>query len=471
VVDTDGGLDVTSQDLRHFLDEYQREHPDDVLNVAQPLDPDQDLTAIVWELASRGHHELLRVAPAGSEGHEVVTNMFASRTRIERMLGAAPDELHERYEQLAAAPSPLQEVDGGPVTEHIVTGADVDLGTLPLITHFATDLGPYITSGIIVAEDPDTGCGNLSYHRAVVSDTQALATSLHSRGDLWRLLQDAERRGEPLPVAMVIGAHPLFMLAASARVPLDVDEREVAGGLFGAPLEVIRTPLHGLRVPASAEYVLEGVIDPTNTVAEGPFGEFSGYSSDRSTHNRFDVQAILHRSDPIWVDVVGGNSNEHLNLARVPRESEMSTKLKDRFPSVESVHYPNSGTHFHCYVAVDQRRPGEARQIMLALLGWDPYLKTVIAVDTDVDVTNDSDVLWALATHFQPAQDLFVVDGLPGSPLDPSSSPDGSTSRLGLDATRGPDFDGTRIVISDEVRTRATDVVAQLIARGDQPDV
>jgi 3-polyprenyl-4-hydroxybenzoate decarboxylase len=108
------------------------------------------------------------------------------------------------------------------------------------------------------------------------------------------------------------------------------------------------------------------------------------------------------------------------------------------------VHYPNSGTHFHCYVALDQSRDGEARQIMLALLGWDPYLKSVIAVDSDIDITDDSQVLWALATHFQPHLDMFMIDGLPGSPLDPSSSVNGTTSRMGLDATRGSGFDGSR---------------------------
>ena len=457
---------MSAQDLRHFLDNYGREYPEDVFEVAEPLEADQDVTAIVWELASRGHYELLRFTNIVGHGHEVVTNMFASRLRIGRMLGSDPGRLHERYEQLAQAPRALHEVGVGPITDNVATGADVDLGALPLITHFETDLGPYITSGIIIGEDPETGCGNLSYHRAVVSDPKTLATSLHSRGDLWRLLQDAEARGGPLPVAMVIGAHPLFMLAASARVPLAVDEREVAGGLFGEPLEVVRTPIHGLRVPASAEYVLEGVIDPGVAVDEGPFGEFSGYSSDRSTNNRLDVQAILYRDHPIWVDVVGGNSNEHLNLARVPRESEMNAKLRARFPSVTGLHYPNSGTHFHCYVSVDQRRPGEARQIMMALLGWDPYLKTVIAVDPDIDLAADSEVLWALATRFQPSHDLFVVDGLPGSPLDPSSSPDGLTSRLALDATRAPGFDGTRIVISDTSRDRVADVVTHLLATG-----
>lgn len=258
-----------------------------------------------------------------------------------------------------------------------------------------------------------------------------------------------------MPTAMIIGGHPLFMLASSARVAADVDERYIAGGLFGAPLEVVRTPRYGLGVPASAEIVLEGVIDPTTNLAERPFGEFSGYSSHRTTNTGFRVETILRRRGSMLVDVMGGNSAEHLNLARIPRESEMAEKLKDRFPNVVALHYPTSGTHFHCYVSFRPGRPGEARQVLLGLLGWDPYVKTAVAVDDDVDITDDEQVLWALATHFQPDRDLFVLGGLPGSPLDPSSSLEGTTSRLGADATRPPGFAGTKIRISPAAMERA----------------
>jgi 4-hydroxy-3-polyprenylbenzoate decarboxylase len=163
----------------------------------------------------------------------------------------------------------------------------------------------------------------------------------------------------------------------------------------------------------------------------------------------------MRRKDAILVDVVGGNSPEHLNLSRVPRESEMAEKLMERFPSVTALHYPNSGVHFHAYVALKARREGEARQVMLALLGWDPYLKTVIAVDEDIDLTDDSQVMWALATHFQPHKDVLIIEGLPGNALDPSASPAGTTSRMGLDATRGPNFEGVRAKVSDAAMARA----------------
>lgn len=451
---------MTGQGLQDFLSDYQAAHPDDVCVVDRDVSLDQDITAVVWELADRGQHPLLRFPRVEGADREVVTNMFASRVRIERMLGADPGELHDRYQRLAAGALAMAELDDGPIAGRVDTGDRIDLFGLPLLTHFATDRGPYITSGIVVAEDPDGGRGNLSYHRSVVASPTSLGTSLHSRGDLWRLLEDAAGSGRRLPVAMVIGAHPLFMLAASARAPFDVDEREIAGGLLGAPLDVVRTPEHGLRVPASAEVVLEGEIDPAADEDEGPFGEFSGYSSDRSTRNRIDVCTVMQREGAVWVDVVGGNSHEHLNLGRVPREAEMIAKLKDRFPSVVGVHYPNSGTHFHCYVAVDQRRPGEARQVLLGLLGWDPYLKTVVAVDADVDIGADEDVLWALATHFQPEQDMIVIGGLPGSALDPSADKLGTTSRLALDATRGPGFDAQRIQISDSARAVGREVAA-----------
>jgi 2,5-furandicarboxylate decarboxylase 1 len=449
------------QDVRAFLESYRAAHPEDVMTVAEEVSADQDATALIWQLASSGRAPLLvleRVAGLG--GVPVVTNVFGSRERIARMIGATTATLHEAYQRCSHAAMPPREVPDGPVGE-VVQMDGIDLATLPLIRHFATDRAPYITNGAVIAESPDGRGGNVSYHRAMLRSRTELATSLHSRGHLWRLLAMAKARGKPMAVAMVIGAHPLFMLAASARLPFLADERHVAGGLMGVPLEVVRTPRHGIGVPAHAEIVLEGTIDPDAQAEEGPFGEFTGYSSNRSTNNVMKVETIMRRRAPILIDVAGGNSAEHLNLGRIPREAEMVEKLKERFPSVTAVHYPSSGTHFHAYVAVKQLRPGEARQIMVGLLGWDPYLKTVIAVDEDVDVTRDEQVLWALATHFQPHRDIVVIDGLPGNALDPSASGIGTTSRMGLDATRGPGFEGVRATISETAMARAAALLAK----------
>lgn len=453
------GVQAEQQDFQSFLAQYRAAYADDVLVLGDEVSPDQEISAIVDTLERQGRRPLCVFENVRGLGVPVATNTFASRERLARFFGVPQAGLHAAYQARAARMCAPQIVESGPVCD-VVLQDGIDLHRLPLLKHYATDRGPYITNAVIVAQHPDTGAGNMSYHRSMVHGPTELATSLHSRGDLWRLLQIAAERGQTLPVAMVIGAHPLVMMAASARLPFGMDERHVAGGLLGAPLLAVRTPRHGIAVPAGAEYVLEGYIDPAARADEGPFGEFTGYSSNRSTNNVLTVQTLMHRRAPMWVDVMGGRSPEHLNLGRVPRESEMVEKLKARFPSVTAVHYPSSGTHFHAYVALKQLRDGEARQVMLGLLGWDPYLKTVVAVDADVDVTSDEQVLWALATHFQPHRDLMVIEGLPGSALDPSASGEGTTSRMGMDATRGAGFEGALARIGDAALLRARQLLA-----------
>jgi UbiD family decarboxylase len=281
----------------------------------------------------------------------------------------------------------------------------------------------------------------------MVASRDEIATSLHSRGHLWRYLQHSAERGEPLPVAVVVGGHPLFLLACSARVAMDVDERDIAGGLFGAPLEVVRTPRFGIAVPATSDLVLEGVIDPDDRAEEGPFGEFSGYASARSTNNVIRVSTVLRRRDGLLLDVVSGSAADHLNLGRIPRESDLAHALQERFPEVTAIEYPASGTHFHCYVSLRPGVPGQARQALLALLGMDPYVKLAVAVDEDIDVRQESEVMWAVATRFQADRDLITVDRVPGSLLDPSAE-GGLTSRLGIDATAPVGFSAERASLS-----------------------
>jgi 2,5-furandicarboxylate decarboxylase 1 len=452
--------DELDQDLHGFLSSYAGEHPEDVLEVDSALDADQDVTAIVWELARRGGSPLVVCHDVEGIQGRVVTNMFASRARIARAFGTSVEGLHAAFHGRATSPRPLRTVNSGPVTAEVATGDDVDLAELPMLGHFAGDRGPYLTSAILIGEDPEGGAGNASYHRAMLHSRNQLATSLHSKGHLWRYLKRAADRGQRLPVAMVIGGHPLFMLACAARVGIDVDERTIAGGLFQAGLEVVVTPRYGIGVPASADFVLEGFLDPEANAPEGPFGEFSGYSSGRSTNDVLTVETVMRRSDAILLDVVGGHSADHLTLSRLPRESEMVARIKERFPEVERLVYPSSGTHFHCYISLKQPVLGYARQVILAMLGWDPYLKLVVTVDTDIDVYDEPEVLWAIATRFQAGRDLIVIDELPGHLLDPSSARDGRTARMGIDATKAADFEAEPLVIDEASLQRAKRLLA-----------
>jgi UbiD family decarboxylase len=449
-----------SQDLHAWLDCYRRDFPEDVLVVETALDADQDISALSVELRVRGRTPLLVCERVTGIDIPVVTNVFASRPRVGRILGTDELGLHAAFRTGAARRMPPRVVADGPIL-HGPGGGDVT--SIPMLRHFEQDAGPYLTSAVVIADDPETGIGNASYHRCKVSAPNSLATSLHSRGHLWRYLGSAEALGQRLPVAIVIGGHPLFLLACSARVGIEVDERDIAGGLFGSPLEVLRTPLHGILVPSSADLVLEGTIDPSAHVEEGPFGEYSGYASARSTNTLVEVQAILRRPDPVLLDIVSGREADHLNLGRIPRESELLAKLQERFPDVVTIHYPPSGTHFHCYVSLRRNAvPALARQVLVALLGFDPYVKLAVAVDEDIDVRREDEVLWAVATRFQADRDLITLSGLPGSMLDPSSAM-GVTARMALDATCSPDFDGVAVTLSERAIARARGILDAIL--------
>jgi UbiD family decarboxylase len=316
--------------------------------------------------------------------------------------------------------------------------------------HFETDAGRYISGGIAIAKDPDTGVGNLNFTRLQVKDSALMGASMHSRGDLWNFQRRAEAAGKPLEVAVAVGVHPAVSIAAATQLPITEDELELAGGLLGSPITVIPAETVDLLVPAQAEMIIEGYIEPDSRQDEGPFNEYTGYSTSRSTRHIFRVTAITHRKDMIFQDVVPGNSSEHLNLSKTSRVPRVFDIVKRTFSNVKAINYPFSGTHFHCYLSMKDPLPGQARQAMLLLFGLDMYLKLVIVVDDDVDVYNEQEVLWALSTRFQADRDLFMVEGVSCNLLDPSAV-EGVATKLGIDATRSADFSAVRMSLPEDV--------------------
>lgn len=351
-------------------------------------------------------------------------------------------------------------VPAGPVQEVVETGSDLDAGRLPISRHFQQDAGRYISSGILICKDPDTGVRNLSYQRLQLKGPDRFGASLHSRGHIWDHLQRCEARSRPLEVAVVIGAHPAIYLAAGAKVAMEVDELDLAGGLLGQPVELVRCRTIDVEVPAEAEIVLEGEILAGAREPEGPFGEYTGYSTSRSTQNVFVVKAITRRARPIYLDLIPGYSSEHLLLARVAKEAHVFERLREVVPGVTALNYPMSGTHFHAYLALRKTAEGQARHALMLLFGLDPYLKLAVAVDADVDVFNEAEVLWALATRFQADTDAFTVPQVFCNRLDPSSV-EGMSAKLGLDATAPLDWDVERTSLPPE----AVEAARQLIAR------
>ena len=443
--------------LRSFLDALPAE---DILHVREPTSLDYRPTALVLELEKQRRFPVVSFDNAEG-GVRVICNLFADRGRIARMAGVGQAGFNEAWVRAMANRIAPLTVDGGPVQEVVETGGSVDAGTLPISRHFLQDAGRYVGSGILVCKDPDTGVRNLSFQRMQLKAPNRFGVSLHSRGHIWDHLQRAQARGRNLEVAVVIGAHPAIYLAAGAKVAMDVDEFEIAGALLGRPIELVRCRTIGMEVPASAEYVLEGEILAAELENEGPYGEYTGYSTSRSTRNVFVVKAMTRRAQPIFLDIIPGYSTEHLLLGRSAKEAHVFSRLKEMVPTLKALNFPKSGTHFHCYLSFRKSAEGQARHALMLLFGLDPYIKLAIAVDEDVDVFNEEEVLWALATRFQADTDLFCVPKVFCNRLDPSAV-DGLSAKLGLDATAPLDWDVERTTLPPEAMSWALAIVAGL---------
>jgi UbiD family decarboxylase len=243
-----------------------------------------------------------------------------------------------------------------------------------------------------------------------------------------------------------------------------VSKFDVVGGLFGEPMQLRRAETVDLDVPAWAEVVIEGEILSGERDPEGPFGEFTGYFSRRSTDNVFVARALVVREGAWFHSIASGRAPDHILPLGVLREAEIRNALRRVIPGVTAVHVPTSGgASFTAYVSIKQTRPGEAKHAIPVVLGVDHYLKLVVVVDDDIDVFDESDVLWAIATRMQADRDLVVIEGSLGAILDPSASPDGLTAKLGIDATRRfGEGSAQKLVMTDEPMAWARRVADRL---------
>ncbi|WP_127753221.1 UbiD family decarboxylase [Devosia sp. 1566] len=444
--------------LRSWLADLQ-DH--EILTLDQPTDIDYLPTALVLELERQGRDPVVVIDNPDGFTMPVVSNLFASRERIARFCGVEPGKFHERWAQAAEKTIAPRLVESGPVHDHVIQGDELDIGALPISRHFEKDAGRYIGSGILICKDPDTGVRNLSYQRLQLKGPNRLGASLHSRGHIWEHLSRCAARGKNLEVAIVIGVHPAINLAAAAKVAMEVDELDIAGGLLGQPVDLVKCKTIEVEVPAWAEMVIEGEILAGVEEEEGPFGEYTGYSTYRSTKNVFVAKAITHRERPIFHDIIPGFSAEHLLLGRSSKEAHVVMRLREMVPNLKAVNWPKSGTHFHAYMSLKKSAEGQPNHAMMLLMGLDPYIKLVVAVDEDVDVFNQDEVMWALATRFQADTDMFCVPNALCNQLDPSSR-NGTSAKLALDATAPMNWDVERAVLPESAQKWARETLTSI---------
>jgi UbiD family decarboxylase len=453
-----------SQDLRSFVGAYERAHPDEVVRIVEPVSIAHDVMAIVLEYERRRRYPILLFEKVTGHDIPIVANVVASRRALAFALRVEERALAAEYaRRIKESVKPVVVADP-PFRARGVTGAAVNLEALPVPVYFPGDAGRYLTAGMLVARDPDTGVETEGYHRFQLKGRARMGVSLHSRRRMFEYQRRAEVKGQSLPCAVVLGLHPLIAMGSLAYPPADVGKFEVVGGLLGEPLQIAPCLTADLHVPAAAEIVIEGEILPGVREPEGPFGEFTGYVSRRSTEHVFVAKAIATRERPWFQSIGSGRAGDHITTLALVREAEITNALTRVIPNVRGVHVPLSGTSsFTAYVSIKQSRPGEAKHVIPIVLGVDHYVKLVIVVDDDIDVFDESDVMWAVATRMQADRDLVVISGSLGALLDPSADDQGLTAKLGIDATRpfGQPF-AEKLLMSPEKMAWARALVERL---------
>ncbi|GLS19727.1 hypothetical protein GCM10007874_27440 [Labrys miyagiensis] len=394
-------------------------------------------------------------------GHEmkVAGNVMNSRERIARLLDTDRAGLPGRILDALRRQIPPVTIETAPVQE-VVHHAPLDLAALlPVPTWFEHETGPYITAGVIVARDPETGRRNVSIARLRLDGGGRVMVGIARNHHLNLLAEKAKSLGQRLPIAVAIGNHPAVLLGSQMYLGLGDDEYDVVGGLLGEPLQLVRCLTVPLEVPAGAEIVLEGFIDAGDLVPEGSVSEFHGFYVNYGPGTGGAIGCVTHRRDAVYQAILPGYAPEHCLLGAVAIEAVCCEALKRVIPAVRRVVVTDGGMgRLHAVIAMHRPRPGEGKRAAILAMGQINLFKLVIVVEDDVDPEDAAEVEWSLAARFRGDEDLIVLPGMKADRCDPVHQ-SMTVTKIGLIATTRPG-DGER-----ESRSEFARAPAEVLAR------
>ena len=366
----------------------------------------------------------------------VVSGILGTKERIYDFLGTDDGSFSRFFAEKCAVIKDFipYRVDHSPCQELTVEGDDIDLGKFPLTTHGDLDGGRYITAGICIAQDVNTGARNCSFHRLKMQGKNRLGLWM-APFDLKRIVENYHQKGDPCPVAVVIGGSPYLQIAACTSIAPDEDEAALAGALQGEAVAMVGCRTIPLDVPAETEIVMEGWVMPDDELEEGPFGETSGYYSDRRMAPVITLSAITMRHDCIYQDIATGRPPDENQAMLITHQARADRLSKDFFPNIRKVCLTAGGcVSFNAAVQIEKRYPGEAKQIGSFLLSVLPRVKNIWLVDTDIDPGDPMQVEWAYATRCCGERDINIIKNTKAVPLEPCSV-NGQIDKIVFDCT------------------------------------
>ncbi len=478
------------KNLRDFLDILEKRGQ--LRRISTEVSPCLEMTEISDRTLRRQGPALLFENP---QGHQipVLCNLFGTTERVALGMGRqTPQDLREIGKLLAFLKEPdppkglrdawaklpifkqalkmaPKQIARAPCQQNIMSGEQVDLTSLPIQTCWPEDVGPLITWPLVITRATDGGRQNIGiYRQQLIGRNKLIMRWLAHRGgalDFARWKQD--HPGQRFPVSVALGADPATLLAAVTPVPDALSEYAFAGLLRGHRTELIKSISSDLQVPASAEIVLEGYIDPEETAPEGPFGDHTGYYNEVETFPVFTVTHITHRDNPIYHSTYTGRPPDEPAILGVALNEVFIPLLQKQFPEITDFYLPPEGCSYRlAVVTIRKEYPGHAKRIMMGI--WSTlrqfmYTKYIIVTDDDIDARNWNDVIWALTTRTDPARDTTIIENTPIDYLDFASPTSGIGSKIGLDATKKLPGEtnrewGRSIHMSQEVRSRVDQI-------------
>jgi UbiD family decarboxylase len=420
--------------LRTFVEQLERDGELEVHD--EPV----DLADLARHL--NGNSKAVLFRKPGPEGAEVVGNVMGSRRRLAAALGVGERELLRAVLEHLRHPIPPVEVSSSesPVHQVILTGDDADLTRLPVHLQHARDGAPYISAALDFALHPAHGWTNVGCRRLMLRGRRETGVDLNAPSDLRAIYELSLAKGKPLPVAFVIGSHPVDYIGATSLVP-PCNELALLGAMRGEPVPVVRCVTIDVTVPADAELVLEGYIDERGFVEpEGPYGEYVGYYGVVKRNPVFHLTAITSRRDALFqTATIGGRHlarTDTAHLVALRTEAAVWAALETAIREPVAVYAtPSAGGMYNVRISMRPRYPGEARNAIAAAFGSLADVKHVFVVNEDIDVFSDEQMDWALSTRFQADRDLVVASGFRAVPLDPSLAGSRTGAKAGFDLT------------------------------------
>ncbi len=482
------------KDLRDFI--AQLEAQGELKRIAQPIDPNLEMTEVCDRTLRSEGPALLFEKPVGSD-IPVLGNLFGTPQRVAMGMGADSVEALREIGKLLAAlkePEPPKGfrdaldklplykqvlnmapklVKKAPSQDNVIEADDVDLSKLPIQTCWPGDAGPLITWALVVTKGPHKERQNMGiYRQQVIGRNKVIMRWLAHRGGALDFRDwQQEHPGERFPVAVALGADPATILGAVTPVPDSLSEYAFAGLLRGSKTELVKCLGNDLQVPASAEFVLEGYLEPGEMADEGPFGDHTGYYNEVDRFPVFTIERITHRDNPIYHSTYTGRPPDEPAVLGVALNEVFVPILQKQFPEIVDFYLPPEGCSYRmACVSIKKQYAGHAKRVMLGVwsfLRQFMYTKFVIVVDDDVNVRDWKDVIWAMTTRMDPARDTVMIENTPIDYLDFASPVSGLGSKVGFDATNKWPGETTRewgepIVMDETVKRRVDELWADL---------